>query len=112
MSEERRYVYARKTRSGKGIRFRDNEVVYVASIRSIEAFLRGERDYVAFAKFPYRKSEAEFKKADTILTMCQKCGSMRIFRKINENEWECEACKTRRTTTELIHGIRQLIEGF
>ena len=33
MSEERRYVYMRKTRSGNGVRMRDGEIVYIASIR-------------------------------------------------------------------------------
>ncbi len=112
MSEEIKHVYARKTRSGKGIRFADNEVVYVASIRSIEAFLAGERDRIAFAKFPYRKSEAEFKQADTILTTCSTCKKMRIFRKVGEDTWECEDCHAKKTTSELIHGLRKLVEGF
>ena len=112
MAEQRKTVYARKTRSGKGVRMIDGDVVYIASIKSIERFLQGECDFIAFAKFPYRKSEAEFKEADTILTTCPKCGRMREFRKVNENEWECEECGTRKTASELIHGIRQLIEGF
>ena len=55
MSEERKFVYMRKTRSGNGVRMRDGEIVYIASIRSLEAFLQGEREFVAFAKMPYRK---------------------------------------------------------
>ncbi|RLG67531.1 MAG: hypothetical protein DRO11_10030 [Methanobacteriota archaeon] len=112
MSEEWKVVYARRTKSGKGIRFRDNEVVYVASIRSIEAFLRGERDYIAFAKFPYRKTIIEWREPDTILTHCDTCGGMRIFRKVGDDKWECEECRTKKSTTELLLKIRQLVEGY
>jgi len=110
MSEQIGYVYARRTRSGKGIRFRDNEIVYVASIRSIERFLKGEVERVRFAKFPYRYSEDEEVKPNTVYTYCQKCERNRIFRKVGEDTWRCEVCRTEKKTHELLGVLRSIID--
>jgi len=110
MSEERRYVYMRKTRSGKGVRMRDREIVYIASIRSLEAFVQGEREFVAFAKVPYRQIPGENNEADLIYTWCDKCGGSRFFRKISEDKWRCESCGTERTATELIEKVRSILD--
>jgi len=112
MSEERKIVYMRKTRSRNGVKMTDGEVVYIASIRSIEAFLRGEREYVAFAKYPYRKIPNEENERDCIYTYCQKCEAGRIFRKVREDAWKCEACGTELTTAQLIGEIRSIAEGY
>jgi len=111
MSEERRHVYMRKTRSGKGVYMRDNEIVYVASVRSIERFIQGEQEYIVFAKFPYRQIISENAERDTIWTFCDKCGAGRFFRKIRENRWKCQTCGTEKTTTELIEKMRNILDG-
>ena len=111
MSEERRYVYMRKTRSGNGVRMRDGEIVYVASIRSLEAFLQGEQEYVAFAKMPYRQIPNENNERNLIYTWCDKCGGLRFFRKISEKMWRCEICGTERTAMELIQKVRSILEA-
>ena len=110
MSEERRYVYMRKTRSGNGVRIRDGEIVYVASIRSLEAFLHGDREYVAFAKMPYRQIIGENIERNILYTYCEKCGAGRFFRKITEDMWKCETCGTKKTTTELIEKMRSILD--
>jgi len=110
MSEERKYVYMRKTRSGNGVRMRDGEIVYVASIKSLEAFLQGEQEYVAFAKMPYRRIPNENAERDLIWTYCEKCGAGRFFRKVAEDKWRCEVCGTEKTTTELIEKVRSILE--
>ena len=111
MSEERRYVYMRKTRSGNGVRMRDGEIVYIASIRSLEAFLQGEQEYVAFAKMPYRQILNENNERNLIYTWCDKCGGLRFFRKISEDKWRCEMCGTEQTATELIQKVRSILEA-
>ena len=110
MSEERKYVYMRKTQSGQGVKMRDGEIVYIASIRSLEAFLQGEREFVAFAKIPYRGIPNEESERNLIYTWCDKCGGLRFFRKISENKWRCEMCGTERTATELIEKVRSILE--
>jgi len=110
MSEERRYVYMRKTQSGNGVRMRDGEIVYIASIRSLEAFLQGEKEFVAFAKLPYRQIPNEDSERNLIYTWCDKCGGLRFFRKISEDKWRCETCGMERTTTELIEKVRTILE--
>ena len=110
MSEERRYVYMRKTKSGKSVRIRDGEIVYVASIRSLKQFLQGEREYVAFAKMPYRQIPNENNGRDLIYTWCDACGAGRFFRNIGGNVWRCETCGERKTTEELIQKMRSIIE--
>ncbi|RLI80281.1 hypothetical protein DRP04_08350 [Archaeoglobales archaeon] len=111
MSEGRRYVYMRKTQSGNGVRIRDGEIVYIASIRSLEAFLQGEREFVAFAKMPYRQIPEEERDRDLVYTWCEKCQGLRFFRKISEDKWRCEMCGTERTATELIEKVRTILEG-
>ena len=111
MSEERRYVYMRKTRSGNGVRIRDGEIVYIASIRSLEAFLQGEQEYVAFAKMPYRQVQNEDNERNLIYTWCDRCQGLRFFRKISESKWRCEVCGTERTATELIEKVRSILEA-
>ena len=110
MSEERKYVYMRKTRSENGVRIRDGEIVYVASIKSLEAFLQGEQEYVAFAKMPYRQIPNEDNERNLLYTYCEKCGSGRFFRKVGEDKWRCETCGTEKTTTELIEKVRSILE--
>jgi len=111
MSEERKFVYMRKTRSGNGVRMRDGEIVYVASIKSIEAFLQGEQEYVAFAKMPYRQIPNENTPRNLIYTYCDKCGAGRFFRKVGEDRWRCEVCGTERSGTELIKQVRSILEA-
>jgi len=110
MSEERKFVYMRKTRSGNGVRMRDGEIVYIASIRSLEAFLQGEQEYVAFAKMPYRRIPSENSERDLIYTWCDKCQGLRFFRKISESKWKCQTCGTEQTATELIEKVRSILE--
>ena len=110
MSEERRYVYMRKTQSARGVKMRDGEIIYIASIRSLEAFLRGEREFVAFAKIPNRRIPNENNERNLIYTWCDKCGGLRFFRKISENKWRCEVCGVERTATELIEKVRSILE--
>jgi len=110
MSEERKYVYMRKTQSGQGVRMRDGEIVYIASIRSLEQFLQGEREFVAFAKIPYRQIPNENNERNLIYTWCDKCGAGRFFRKVREDMWKCETCGTERTTTDLIEKVRSILE--
>lgn len=110
MSEERKYVYMRRTKSGNGVRMRDGEIVYIASIRSLEAFIQGEREFVAFAKMPYRQIPDENRERDIILTYCNKCEGTRVFRKVGEDKWRCEMCGTERTITELIEQMRSILE--
>jgi len=111
MSEERKYVYMRKTQSGNGVRIRDGEIVYIASIRSLEAFLQGEREFVAFAKMPYRRIPNEESDRDYVYTWCDKCEGLRFFRKISEDKWRCEACGTERAAIELIEKVRSILEN-
>jgi len=111
MSEERRYVYLRRTRSGNGVRMRDGEIVYIASIRSLEAFLHGEREFVAFAKMPYRQIPNENNERNLLYTYCETCGAGRFFRKVGEITWRCETCGTERTTAELIEKMRSILES-
>jgi len=111
MSEERKFVYMRRTQSGNGVRMRDGEIVYIASIRSLEAFLQGEREFVAFAKMPYRQIQSEDNERNLIYTWCDKCQGLRFFRKISEDKWKCETCGTERTATELIEKVRSILEG-
>ena len=110
MSEERKFVYMRRTRSGNGVRMRDGEIVYIASIRSIERFIQGEAEYVAFAKMPYRQIPNEDNARNLIYTYCDKCGAGRFFRKVGEDKWKCETCGTEVTSTELIKKVRNIIE--
>jgi len=111
MSEERRYVYMRRTRSGNGVRMRDGEIVYVASIRSLEQFLQGEAEYVAFAKMPYRQIPNEDNERNLVYTWCDECGAGRFFRKVGEDKWKCLTCGTERTSTELIEKVRSIIQA-
>ena len=110
MSKERKYVYMRKTRGGQGVRIRDGEIVYVASIRSIERFIQGEQEYVAFAKMPHRQIPNENSERNLIYTWCDKCGGLRFFRKISEDKWRCEMCGTERTASELIEKVRSILD--
>ena len=110
MSEERKFVYMRKTQSGNGVRIRDGEIVYIASIRSIERFIQGEQEYVAFAKMPNRRIPNEESERNLIWTWCDKCQGLRFFRKISEDKWRCESCGTERTATELIEKVRSILE--
>ena len=110
MSEERKFVYMRKTQSGNGVRIRDGEIVYIASIRSIERFIQGEQEYVAFAKMPNRRTPNEESERNLIWTWCDKCQGLRFFRKISEDKWRCESCGTERTATELIEKVRSILE--
>jgi len=110
MSEERKFVYMRKTRSGNGVRMRDGEIVYIASIRSLEQFLQGEREFVAFAKLPNRRIPNENNERNLIWTWCDKCQGLRFFRKISESKWRCETCGMERTATELIEKVRSIME--
>ena len=109
MSEERKFVYMRKTQSGQGVKMRDGEIVYIASIRSLEAFLQGEQEYVAFAKMPYRRIPNDNNERNLTYTWCDKCQGLRFFRKISENKWRCEMCGTERTATELIEKVRSIM---
>jgi len=111
MSEERKVVYMRKTQSGNGVRIRDGEIVYIASIRSLEAFLQGEQEFVAFAKMPYRKIPNEDSARNLIYTWCDKCQGLRFFRKIVKDKWRCEMCGTERTARELIEKVRSILES-
>jgi len=110
MSEERKFVYMRKTQNGNGVRIRDGEIVYIASIRSLEAFLQGEREFVAFAKMPNRRIPNEENARNLIYTWCDKCQGLRFFRKISEDKWRCEKCGTERTATELIEKVRSILD--
>jgi len=110
MSEERRYVYMRRTQSGQGVKMRDGEIVYIASIRSLEQFLQGEREFVAFAKMPYRQIPEEERDRDFIYTYCDKCEGLRFFRKISEDKWKCQTCGIERTAWELINKLRSILE--
>jgi len=110
MSEERKFVYMRKTQSGQGVKIRDGEIVYIASIRSLEAFLQGEQEYVAFAKMPYRRILNKDNARNLVYTWCDKCQGLRFFRKVGEDKWRCEMCGTERTATELIEKVRSILE--
>jgi len=110
MSGERRYVYMRKTRSGNGVRMRDGEIVYIASIRSLEAFLHGDREFVAFAKMPYRQIPNENNARNLVYTWCDKCQGLRFFYKVGEDKWRCERCGMERNTTELIEKMRSILD--
>jgi len=110
MSEERRYVYMRRTQSGQGVKMRDGEIVYIASIRSLERFLQGEREFVAFAKMPYRQIQNEGTERNLIWTWCDKCQGGRFFYKVGEDKWKCETCGTERTATELIEKVRSILD--
>jgi len=112
MTEEKGVCHMRKSKTGKAVRMVDGEVVYVASIRSIEQFLRGEREFVAFAKYPYRKIPRQESERDCVYTYCPKCEAGRVFRKIREDAWKCEACGTELTTAQLIGEIRSIAEGY
>jgi len=110
MSEERKYVYMRRTQSGQGVKMRDGEIVYVASIRSLEQFLQGEREFVAFAKMPYRQIPEEERDRDLVYTWCEKCQGLRFFRKTSEDKWRCQTCGIERTAWELINKLRSIME--
>jgi len=110
MSEKRRYVYMRKTQNGNGVRIRDGEIVYIASIRSLEAFLQGEKEFVAFAKMPNRQIPNEKNERNLVYTWCDKCQGLRFYRKISEDKWRCEMCGTEKTTIELIEKVRSILE--
>ena len=110
MSEERRYVYMRKTRSGNGVRMRDREIVYIASIRSLEQFLQGEQEYVAFAKIPYRRIPNENNERNIILTWCERCQLTRTWVKVGEDKWKCSGCGTEKTIMELIEKMGSILE--
>jgi len=111
MSEERRYVYMRRTRSGNGVRMRDGEIVYVASIRSLEQFLQGEAEYVAFVRMPYRQIPNESNERDLVYTYCDACGAGRFFQKVGEDKWKCLTCERVVTSTELIEKMRSIIQA-
>ena len=111
MSEERRYVYMRRTKSGNGVKMRDGEIVYVASIRSLEQFLQGEAEYVAFARMPYRQIPNENNERDLVYTYCDVCGAGRFFRKVGQITWRCETCGTERTSSELIEKMRSILQA-
>ena len=98
------------TYSKKGIRFRDGEVIYVASVESIRALLEGKTEKIYFAKFPYRKIPLSDNERDAVATRCEKCGKTTIWRKVREDMWQCEGCGTTKSTTELIKGIRSIME--
>ena len=100
------------TYSKKGIRFRDGEVVYVASVKSIKALLEGKTEKIYFAKFPYRKVSIEDSDRDALVAHCEKCGKNTVWRRCNEEKWKCENCGSEKTTTEIISGIRSIVEGF
>jgi len=110
MTEERKYVYMRRTQSGQGVKMRDGEIIYIASIRSLEDFLHGDKEFVAFMRFPYRQIAGENAERDILYTFCDKCGGGRFFRKISEDKWRCETCGTERTTTELIKKVKTILE--
>ena len=110
MSEERKFVYMRKTRSGNGVRMRDGEIVYIASIRSLEQFLRGEKEYVAFLRFPHRQIPEEENDRNYAYTYCDNCQGLRFFRKIDDDKWKCQTCGTVRTAWELIQRARSILE--
>jgi len=101
---------ARKTKSGKGIYIQDNEIVYVASIKSVRALLNGEREEIFFAKFPYRKVIGEENIRDTTMVYCLKCGRITMWRRINEDKWRCEMCGSEKTARELIDVVRSILE--
>ena len=98
------------TYSKKGIRFRDGEVIYVASVESIKALIEGKAEKIYFAKFPYRKIPLSDNERDAVATRCEKCGKTTIWRKIREDMWQCEGCGITKSTTELIKGIRSIME--
>jgi len=100
------------TKSGKGIYIQDNEVVYVASIKSVRALLNGEREVVYFAKFPYRKMLGEENERDTIVMFCEKCGRMCVWRKVGEDTWKCVGCGSESNTEGLIRKLRSIAEGY
>ncbi|RLI18214.1 hypothetical protein DRO54_10430 [Candidatus Bathyarchaeota archaeon] len=100
------------TYSKRGIRFRDGEIIYVASVDSIKALIEGKTEKIYFAKFPYRKIPLSSEERDCVATRCEKCGKTTIWRKIREDMWQCEGCSMTKSTTELIKGIRQLVEGY
>jgi len=89
---------------------RDGEIVYIASIRSLKAFLQGEQEYVAFAKFPYRQIPDEDNERNMIYTYCSDCEGMCMFKQIGENRWKCAGCGREKTTTELIQKMRSILE--
>jgi len=101
---------SRLTKSGKGIYIQDNEVVYVASVRSVRALLNGEREVVYFAKFPYRKVIGEENIRDTAMVYCLKCGRITVWRRSGEDKWKCEMCGSEKTTKELIDVVRSILE--
>jgi len=100
----------RRTQSGNGVKMRDGEIVYVASIRSLEAFLHGDKEFVAFMRFPYRQIPNENAERNILYTYCDKCGAGRFFRKVGEDMWKCETCGTEKTTTELIEKMRSILD--
>jgi len=103
---------SRLTKSGKGIYIQDNEVVYVASVKSVKALLKGEREVVYFAKFPYRKIVGGENERDTIVMFCEKCGRMCVWRKVGEDTWKCSVCGSESSTEGLIRKLRSIAEGY
>ena len=103
---------ARKTKSGKGIYIQDNEIVYVASIKSVRALLNGEREEIFFAKFPYRKIMGQGNERDTIVIYCEKCGKMSVWRMVGEDTWRCSVCGSESNTEGLIKVLRSIAEGY
>jgi len=110
MSEERKFVYMRKTRSGQGVKMRDGEIVYIASIRSLEAFLHGDREFVMFMRFPYRQIPNKESERNTIFTWCEKCQLTKTWIKIGEDKWKCSGCGSEKTTRELILKMRSIMD--
>ena len=110
MSNKRKFMYMRRTRSGNGVLMRDGEIVYIASIRSLQAFLQGEKEFVTFAKMSYRQIQNEDNQRNLIWTWCDKCQGLRFFRKISEDKWRCETCGMERTVTELIEKVRSILQ--
>jgi len=100
------------TFSRKGIRFRDGEVVYVASVKSLRDLIEGKAEKVYFAKFPYRKIPVEDSERNALVAFCQKCGKNTVWRRTNEDKWKCENCGSEKTTTEILKGIRSIVEGY
>jgi len=50
MSEERRYVYMRKTQSGQGVKMRDGEIVYIAINSLIRSVFTGRERVRCFCE--------------------------------------------------------------
>jgi len=101
-----------RTYSGKGIRFRDGEIIYVASVESVKALIEGKTEKIYFAKFPYRKIPVDDNDRNALVAHCEKCGKNTVWRRTNEDKWKCEGCGSEKTTTEILKGIRSIVEGY